>query len=150
MKGCKTGLTDEEKTRPYALYFDRTPVAPPKESLSPMAAPMDPSEALLPEDLNELPKPGCLASEVGWCVMPNGSGYVSCLTTMPGVTPRMIDWWFAWQMQARWLPAWGMSSRPKRRSSYMSYSRNKMAGCSIKDVGLEKGSHTKSRSHEDN
>jgi hypothetical protein len=71
-------------------------VAPPKKNLSVMVAPMDSSKALLPEGLNALLKPGYLASEAGWCVMPNGSGYVSCLTKMPGVTPRMIDWWFAW------------------------------------------------------
>lgn len=96
MKDCSTGLTEEEKARPYAAYFDRRPADVPDERLGPMAAPMDPSLALLPENLNDLLKPGYLPAEAGWCVMPNGTGYVSCLTKMSGVTPPMIDWWFAW------------------------------------------------------
>jgi hypothetical protein len=96
MKAVPTGLTGDEKTRPYAAYFDRKPADIPGERLGPMATPMDPSLALLPEDLNDLLPPGYLASEAGWCVMPNGTGYVSCLTKMSGVTPHMIDWWFAW------------------------------------------------------
>jgi hypothetical protein len=96
MKGIRAGLTEEEKAKPYAAYFGKTPAAPPGELLGLMASPMDTSKALLPEDLNDLLRPGYLAAEAGWCVMPNGSGYVSCLTKMPGVTPRMIDWWFAW------------------------------------------------------
>jgi len=89
-------LTDEERSKPYAKYFGRTPTTPPKQALAVMAQPIDPSKALMPENLNDLLNPGYLASEVGWCILPNGAGYVSNLTKMPGVTVEMINWWFAW------------------------------------------------------
>ena len=28
--------------------------------------------------------------------MPNGTGYLANKTEMPGVTPEMFEWWFAW------------------------------------------------------
>ena len=96
MKAIKAGLTDEERTKPYAAYFDRAPVLPSTDALAPMEQPIDPSNALFPENLNDILKPGYLAAETGWCVMPNGTGYVSCLTKMPGISSQMVDWWFAW------------------------------------------------------
>ena len=51
-------LTDEEKSKPYAKYFDRAPATPPKEALAVMAQPIDPSKALMPENLNDLLNPG--------------------------------------------------------------------------------------------
>ena len=31
-----------------------------------------------------------------YCVMPNGTGFLANRTEMPGVTPEMFEWWFAW------------------------------------------------------
>ena len=73
-------LTDEEGSKPYAKYFDRAPAIPLKEALAVMAQPIDPSMALTPENLNDLLNPGYLASEAGWCILPNGAGYVSNLS----------------------------------------------------------------------
>lgn len=58
-------LTDEERSKPYAKYFGRTPTTPPKEALAVMSQPIDPSKALMPENLNDLLNPGYLASEAG-------------------------------------------------------------------------------------
>lgn len=46
-------LTPEEKTRPYAKYYYQQPAPP-------------------------APDPGYHEVEIGYCVMPDGSGYVAC------------------------------------------------------------------------
>ena len=89
-------LTPEEKAKPYSKYFYRKPYAPPKESLAAMGKPIDPSKALPIEDINDLLNPGYFEVETGWCVLPNGAGYIANYTPMPGVTADMINWWFAW------------------------------------------------------
>ena len=89
-------LTPEEQAKPYAKYFTRQPAAPDPAQVALMGKPMDPAKALKPENLNDLLNPGYHEVESGWCVMPNGSGYVANHTKMPGVTLEMINWWFAW------------------------------------------------------
>jgi len=90
-------LTAREKERPYSKYFYQ-PMAPvPKEILDFLEhGPIDAALATPIEQRNDLLKPGYLPAEMGYCIMPDGSGYVSMLTRMPGVTSEMIDWWFAW------------------------------------------------------
>ena len=90
-------LKPEERALPYAKYYD-LPITPiPPETLAVLqAGPIDPKLALPIERRNDLFKPGYLDCEVGWCVMENGAGYLANLTKMPGVTPEMFNWWFAW------------------------------------------------------
>lgn len=90
------GLSDDEKSKPYAKYFYRRPSLPDMARVEAMKQPIDPATALPLEDLNDLLKPGYLASESGWCVLDSGAGYVSNHTRMPGVTVDMLNWWFAW------------------------------------------------------
>ena len=61
-----------------------------------LAGPIDPAEALRFEDLNDFLNPGYLPREIGYCLLPDGAGYVSSHIKMPGVTTEMFDWWFAW------------------------------------------------------
>ena len=47
--------------------------------------------------------------------MPDGSGYVAMKTQMPGVTPEMFEWWFAWHpledlRYAIWAPGCHISA----------------------------------------
>ena len=90
-------LTPEERALPYAKFYD-LPITPiPAEKISVLeGGPIDPALALKIEDRNELFRPGYLPCEVGWCVMPHGTGYLANKTEMPGVTPEMFEWWFAW------------------------------------------------------
>ncbi|MBP1627211.1 MAG: hydrolase [Holophagaceae bacterium] len=89
-------LTPEEKAKPYAKYFSRPVAAPDPAHLELMARPIDPSKALMPENINDLLNPGYLDVETGWCVLPNGAAYIANMTTMPDVSIGMINWWFAW------------------------------------------------------
>ncbi len=92
----KADLSPEEKKKPYSKYFYRQPTPPAPERVSAMNRPIDPSKALPIERINDLLNPGYFEVESGWCVLPNGAGYIANLTPMPGVTVEMVNWWFAW------------------------------------------------------
>jgi len=96
MENLNKDLTAEEKTKSYAKYFYRKIVAPTPERLAVMDKPMDPAKALPIERINDLLNPGYHEVESGWCVLPNGAGYIANHTIMPGVTVDMVDWWMAW------------------------------------------------------
>jgi hypothetical protein len=89
-------LTPEEKAKPYSKYFYRKIVPPAPERLAAMDKPMDPSKALPIERINDLLDPGYHEVEAGWCILPNGGGYIANRNVMPGVTVDMVDWWMAW------------------------------------------------------
>jgi len=95
-------LTAEEKAKPYSKYYYR-PVDDPDPVLLELVRPdrpMDPAQALYPEDINRLLDPGYMEVETGWCSLPNGAGYICVNNKMPGVTVDMLDWWFAWHSLA--------------------------------------------------
>lgn len=96
MNEFKRDLTEEEKAKPYAKYFYRPPAPPAPEALARMEKPIDPALALPLERINDLLNPGYLQCEAGWCVLPNGGAYIANYIQMPGVTPDMFNWWFAW------------------------------------------------------
>lgn len=92
----KTELTEKELQKPYSKYFSMPYPPVPEDILEQMKEPMDPALALPIQDRNKLLDPGYLPREVGFCRMPDGSGYIASLTRMPGVTLEMLEWWFAW------------------------------------------------------
>lgn len=89
-------LTEEEKKSPLYKYFERDMVEPDPKRYAEVAEPMDPSLALVPEEMNKLFDEGYLPGEKGFCQLPNGTATLANLTPMPGVTVEMFDWWFAW------------------------------------------------------
>lgn len=91
-------LTAEEQAKPYAKYY-YLPSAPPAPHHAKMLEdlkPLDPAKADRIQDVNNMLSPGYTEGENGYCVMPDGSGCVALRHPMPGATPEMIDWWFAW------------------------------------------------------
>jgi hypothetical protein len=97
MKELRTELTTLEKQKSYVKYFNQPIVNPNSELMEILKkGPMDPSKALMPENVNELLKEGYSEVETGYCVLPNGTGYVAVNNKFPGVTLEMINWWFAW------------------------------------------------------
>lgn len=89
-------ITEEEKNGPLYKYYVRPLVPAPQERYNMAELPSDPSMGLLAEDMNKLLDPGYLPIEVGFCNLPNGCAMLANLTPMPGVTPEMFDFWFAW------------------------------------------------------
>jgi len=95
-------LTDAEKAKPWSKWYYR-PVDDPDPVLLDAVRPdrpMDPSQAIYPEEINRLLDPGYMEVETGWCNLPNGAGYICVNNKMPGVTVDMLDWWFVWHSLA--------------------------------------------------
>lgn len=97
MRELRTALTNQELKAPYAKYYEQQ-LAEPNPRLMEILrkGPMDPSKALMPEDINKLLEEGYHEVETGYCVLPNGAAYVAVNNVFPGVTVEMINWWFAW------------------------------------------------------
>ena len=96
-KKSKVPVSEQDKLKSYYKYYLEDMVqAPPEKYIQALQGPIDPSKALKFSNRNDLFKPGYLQGEVGYCIMPDGTGYMANLTKMPGVTAQMFDWWFAW------------------------------------------------------
>lgn len=90
-------LTEAEKAKPYSKYYYRENAPAPKEALSILdKGPIDPSLATTIHQCNDLLKPGYLPTEIGFCKMPDGTGFIAMKIDMPDATAEMIEWWFAW------------------------------------------------------
>lgn len=72
--------SDEEKAEIFSMTFDRA----------------DGKMGLPLEDVNLLIDGGSTDNEFGLFNLPDGGRMFSNVTDMPGVTPEMWDWWFAW------------------------------------------------------
>lgn len=94
-------LSDAETRKPYSKYYYEGAKSPAPETMAQIVwgAPMDPADALLPDQVDALLEPGYLPRESGYCVLPNGVGYAAALTKMPGVTPQANNWWGPWHEQ---------------------------------------------------
>jgi hypothetical protein len=90
-------LTEEDRKKSYAKYFDRPLTPIPEDKLAILKnGPIDPSLALPIDDRNKLFEPGYMPCEIGYCPLPDGTAYLANLTAMPEVTSEMFEWWFAW------------------------------------------------------
>jgi len=145
-------LMPDEKAKPYAKYY-RKPVDPDAELMKLVRRdkPMDPSKALMPENINDLLNPGYMEVETGWCNLPNGAGYICVNNKMPGVTVEMLDWWFAWHALASlhykiWFPPghYGITTSIKDRQKILDPKvpiKQKIYGVThhvVEDVGMGK------------
>jgi phloretin hydrolase len=91
-------LTPEEQAKPYSKYYFREHAGPTPELAAILAdhKPIDSADALPIERRDDLLNPGHLKGQTGYCALPNGGAYVAVCHPMRGVTPEMINWWFAW------------------------------------------------------
>ena len=83
--------------KPYAKYWQ--PEMAPLSKHAAQAISQGPVSAELGfahEQAEQLLEPGYLPLETGYTRLTNGQILVAALTSMPGVTGEMIDWWFAW------------------------------------------------------
>lgn len=97
IRDLRKELTQEEEQKPYAKYFNQPIASPNKELIEILRkGPMDSSQALMPENIRHLLESDYDEVETGYCVLPNGTGYVAVNNKFPGVTLDMINWWFAW------------------------------------------------------
>jgi phloretin hydrolase len=125
-------LTAEEKVKPYAKYYYQPSAAPAAHHAQMLTdlKPLDPAKADRIQDADNLLAPGYTEGENGYCVMPDGSGYIALRHPMPGATPEMIDWWFAWHgledlRYKLWYPEMHVSARldPEERAKVLDPAR---------------------------
>ena len=87
-------ITEEEKNGPLYKYYIREMAKP--DPAKYIEDPLDPEILHRPEDMNKLFDPGYLPCEQGYGHLPDGGAVLENLVDMPGVTPEMFDFWFAW------------------------------------------------------
>lgn len=105
--------------KPYERYFSGD-LRLRRDVLPALRHPMQPSDALAPNDVNALLEPGYHAVEDGFCELPDGSAYVASRVPFPGATGEMYAWWFWWHSiePARytlWYPYNHIAARPVNR-----------------------------------
>lgn len=92
------GLTEGEKTRPYAKYFDWQ--SGPYDSDAWAAYQTDtrlsPDQVTGLERISDLLNLGYLPGELGYCTLPDGTGYVANKIRMPDVEWQMFPWYLCW------------------------------------------------------
>jgi len=104
----RPALSSEELKLPLAKYYDLPLVEPgPREMQIINAGPFNPALAIKPENFLDLLQPeGYQPVEYGYCMMPDGSGYLAVYTTYPNCTPQMLAWWFRWlNIHSKGMPA---------------------------------------------
>lgn len=90
-------ISAEEALLPYVKYYYRALAPVPQEKLDIWNGPAADASAARPvEDKNSFLDHNSGGLESGFCVAPNGTGFVANSTLMPGVTGEMMDWWFGW------------------------------------------------------
>lgn len=88
---------EERKTSPYARFFNPHMAGLPAHVHEAISTGMVAPELLPPvERARDLHAPGYWPVETGLTHSPDGAYRVFVRTEMPGVTPAMWDWWFAW------------------------------------------------------
>lgn len=123
-------LTPEQRKAPYAAFYDRPyPVIDP-ESVVVMeqGSDMDPADAVTDKNISIMLHPEQIAVENGYCVLPDGTGYVAAKHVMTGVTFDMykfwLDWWTAEDHETRykiWCPG-------KHTGAFYTYSSEEIGG----------------------
>lgn len=90
-------ISPREQSSPLYKYFQREIAPTPPDVVDRiMRGEFDPAGALLPTEMNRMFDDGYLPGEFGWWKLSDGGMMLANLTPMPGVTPEMFDWWFAW------------------------------------------------------
>lgn len=86
-------LTPAEEASVFSKYFHLGPAMPCEENIraTEYNSAIDPSRAFMVEDfVKHMDVPGCNDLKTGYCVLPNGVGFGTATTLMPGCTAQMM------------------------------------------------------------
>lgn len=93
-------LTEKQSKQPYAKFFTyHTDDYGIPDDLLKRIHPereVDSGNALKITEINKALDPAYDVDDEGYCIMPDGTGYISEKLFYPGVTKEMFEWWFAW------------------------------------------------------
>ncbi len=104
----KVKMKEEWKGSPFAEILERPLADVSQEQLDALNnGPCNPQLAMAIEDRSDLFLPGEQSVEIGYCAMPDGTGFVANRTYFPNAIPAMFDWWFNFHpLQGDRLAAW--------------------------------------------
>ena len=123
-------LTPEQRKAPYAAFYDRPApvIAPECAAIIDHGSDMDPADAVTDKNISIMLHPEQLTVENGYCVLPDGTGYVAAKHVMPGVSFDMyrfwLDWWGAEDCDTRykiWCPG-------KHTAAFYTYTSEEIDG----------------------
>lgn len=123
-------LTTEERTAPYAHFYDRPAPAIDAGCLAVIegGSDMSAADAVTDEKIGTMLHPQTIAVENGYCLLQDGTGYVAACHPMPGVSFEMyrfwINWWSREDIQTRykiWCPG-------KHNAAFASYTSEEIGG----------------------
>lgn len=91
-------LTEEQKKSPLYKYYEMDIESVEPELFAEVMAMSykDRTDGTPIQEINRLFDEGYEPMERGMSTLPDGGVMFANLTDMPGVTPEMFDWWFAW------------------------------------------------------
>ncbi len=93
----KPELSSEERALPVSKYYEVPFYLPGPLERMILAHPLDPATVTPPERFTDLLQlTGYTGSDYGYCMMPDGSGFVATYSEFRHVTTEMLDWWFPW------------------------------------------------------
>ncbi|SDJ26107.1 hypothetical protein SAMN05444157_2518 [Frankineae bacterium MT45] len=92
------GYQGSDWSQPYASFFAGRTRPPQPQITAAFAGPATPTDQVplfstLPDEMNSS---GYSAVETGYGMASDGTAWAAALTTMPGVSAAMWDWWFGW------------------------------------------------------
>ena len=106
----KYQITEEQKKTPMGEIWARPLADVAQEQLDALNnGPCNPQLALSFENRSNIFLPGEQSVEIGYCAMPDGTGFVANRTFFPNATPEMINWWMNFyplkdENASAWLP----------------------------------------------
>lgn len=91
-------LTPEQEKAPYAhFYYRPAPEFEPwNQKVLEQGSSLRPEDAILAENISDMLHPERIKAESGYCVLPDGTGYVAVLHRWPGITMDMYNFWNDW------------------------------------------------------
>ena len=93
----KIVLSEEEWKIDYSELLFKKPAEPDPEGMRAIfGGPAEPDQIISIQNRNDILLPERPEVKNGYTRKPDGSGAVVTTVEMPGVTPEMIIWWFAW------------------------------------------------------
>ena len=94
----KVQVREEDKAKSYYKYYlkDAAGIAPEKMGKV-FGGPMNPMQAVPFVQRKQLQTSEGQDTEIGYCTMPDGTGYVSDVNFLPGATMEMVHWYYVWR-----------------------------------------------------
>lgn len=125
-----TRLTPEQEKAPYAHFYHR-----PYPEIDPLSlqtiregAEIAPADAVTGENLRLMLHPEQLRAERGYCVLPDGTGYVAAIHRLPGASLEMYNFFRTWWPEADTDTRYKIWCPGKHVCAYYTYSSEIIGG----------------------